>query len=200
MELFARLRAALARYGWNMGPTTETLRDALARMTPRAAQLVQRVALDGLDLPSLARRYGVTERSALMMLSRAVRELDGALAGSPTPPRPFEVELDELPRFLEGWTRGAAGGPAGSLVATVSARDALNASLAAQASAEESSPRRRYEGVLRWLAIAAIAALSGYLYWRDEARRAPAARPPAQPRTDAVRPPAQGAPRGPALR
>jgi hypothetical protein len=163
-------------------------------MTPRSAQLVQRVALDGLDLPALARRYGVTERSALMMLSRAVRELDGALEGRPSAPLPFEVEQDELPGFLEGWRRGASLGPAASLVAAVSARDALSATLAAQAAAEESSPRRRYEGALRWLAIAAIAALSGYLYWRDQARRAPTARPPAHPKTDAVRPPAQAAP------
>ena len=154
-----------------MTPTPGALLLAFKRMSPRAAQVVQRASLDGLGLGALARKYGVSQRAAGVLLLRSVRELDAALGGTEPRPLPYEFELASLPAFLEGWRRADPFGPAALLVASTAAREELSVALAAAAAAEEASPRRRREGWLRWLAIIAILALSAYLYWRDEVRR-----------------------------
>lgn len=143
---------------------------AFKRMPPRAAQIIERAALDGLRLGQLARHYGVTEQAAGVLLMRSVRALDAALSEHSVAALPFEAELAALPEFLEGWTRGSPVGPAATLVASAVMRDELKVALARAAAAEAARPGRRHEGWLRWVAIALIVALSVYLYWRDVAR------------------------------
>lgn len=154
-----------------MAYTAAALLRAFEAMPPRAAQIIQRVAFDGLEVRALASLYGVSERAAAVLLLRATRELDAALQDRAAVAAPHERELEALPTFLDAWGRRAPVGPAASLVASAARRDELDAARAAAAAEAERSPRRRRETWLRWLTVALIVALSVFLSWRELTQR-----------------------------
>ncbi|MEW5742020.1 MAG: hypothetical protein AB1938_24105 [Myxococcota bacterium] len=72
------------------------IHEALARTPPRSAQVVMRVGLDGWTLPELASRYGVSAQAGAVLLLRALRDFDAAVArrSTPAPPLPDDEERD----------------------------------------------------------------------------------------------------------
>jgi hypothetical protein len=161
------------------------LHEVLLRTPPRSAEVLSRVALDGWTVSTLAERYGIELASARRLLLRAARDFDAAAhhARTPAPPLADDVEqalADALAASLDGQAPSEAVRPlADALAALARHRDEVKRRLSEAELVAASSPARRRERWLNRLAIAALLALSAWLYWREQHQPPPA--PPPRP-------------------
>jgi hypothetical protein len=154
---------------------------ALRELEPRAAAVLSRRLLEERSLDACAAFYGVSREAFSVLLLRAARSLTRA-AGLPSRPPASEEEETTWARMLAGALEGGAAPVAAALVPTVelcrrlrALRAQVREALEAAEREEAHSPRRHREEWLRRLVVAALLALTAYLYWtRPE-------EPPARP-------------------
>lgn len=86
------------------------LHDALVRCPPRSAEVVSRVGLDGWDLVTLARRYGVSDAAAAVLLLRAARDFRATVErhATPAPPLPDVQETSLAAQLAAALAAGSA--------------------------------------------------------------------------------------------
>lgn len=139
--------------------TPEELTRVLLAMPPRSAQVLGHRFLEGLTREGCAALYGITPEAWDLLLYRAAREFEGQRG-----PLPFEEEQRQaaaLRAQLEDRH---------PLLELVTHRDEVRRLLDQAEQAAEASPARKRETVLRWIAIATIAVLSGYFYLQQQER------------------------------
>lgn len=165
--------------------------DALFRLLtaapPRSADVVKRVALQGMGWPELATLYGVTVPQVQLLVFRAFLDVgSGGSARVPDEREPAEVEvmLSAAPGSGEGaqarklWDR------------LTQSRDALKVKLDRAAAEHAASPDRDRDEWLRRIAIVMVLALTAYFWWREEHKPRPP--PQKRPITAPVTPPQPG--------
>lgn len=154
---------------------------ALRSLEPRPAALLSRWLVEERSVDDCATFYGVSREACVLHLLRAAQALTRE-AGLPARPPVNDEEEATWARMLTGVLEGGAAPVAGALVSTVevcrrlrAVRAEVRAARAAAEREEADSPRRHREDWLRRLAIAALLALTAYLYWTRPAE------PPARP-------------------
>jgi hypothetical protein len=140
--------------------TPVELTQKLLSMPPRSAQVLGHRFVQGLDRDACAKLYGVTPEAWDVLLWRAARDFEGG----PVRPERFEDEQAHAATLRAQLEDGHA---LNELVAHRAEVQRLLDQAEAQA---EASPERKRETTLRWVAIAVIAALSAYFYWRQQER------------------------------
>jgi hypothetical protein len=161
------------------------LHDVLRQTPSRSAEILTRVSLDEWTLPELASRYGVPETSAATLLLRAARDFRAVAEGTrtPAPPLPDAAEAALATHLAQALQQASEQVPPevrahwDDLHALRVAREELRRRLEEAEAAAARAPSRMYESWLRRLAIAAILALSAWLYWRDRHAAPPAPTP-----------------------
>ena len=156
----------------------EQLRRLLKSLPPRSAQALSFRLLDGLTREECARAYGISLSAFDVMLLRAARDLAAAEQRAPQEPAiPFAEEQRlasalaatlESPRPAE--TRAAPAREAALLEELAAAAAPLEAAIRAAERAEEASPGRRRENLIRWALVAAIVLLTAYFYLHGRTR------------------------------
>ncbi|WP_241758092.1 hypothetical protein [Myxococcus landrumensis] len=143
---------------------------ALRELEPRAAALLTRRLVAGDALEACARFLGVSEAALSVSLLRAAVALTRRLNPAARQPAEGEEEAAWARMLAAALEREAAPVPAG-LVPVVEVCRRLRAvsgevatGLEAATQEEQASPRRRREDWMRRLAVAALLALTAYLY------------------------------------
>lgn len=161
--------------------TPAALSEALRRLEPRPAAVLTRRLLEDRPLDACATFYGVSREAFSVTLLRAAQSLTRTL-GLPARQPTSDEEETTWARMLAETLEGGTAPVAAALVSTVevcqrlrATRVEVQAALEAAEREEESSPRRRRQDVLRRITIAALLALTAYLYWTRPAE------PPARP-------------------
>ena len=150
-----------------------TLHQGLNRMAPRSMQVLLRRFVEQRSRDQLATLYGLTLEQADLLVWRAARSFEAALAGHGEPgPLPLVEELEQAQRLAEN--------PSPALVAISELREPLQQALDRAAEEAEASPARAQEEWLRRVAIALVLAVAGYFYWREN--YGPKERKPPEPR------------------
>ncbi|MBL9036954.1 MAG: hypothetical protein JNG84_00435 [Archangium sp.] len=129
-----------------------TLQRALSRMEPRLAMVIERRFIDLRSAQDFAVLYGLTDGQADRLVWRASRALEAALAGAPAP-SPLDDAAEKA--AVESLERDL---PPAHLADVVAQREAVAAALARARAAYDAAPARTWEGVARWVAIAAVLA------------------------------------------
>ena len=149
---------------------------ALNRMEPRQLQVLLRRVVERRTREQFALLYGIDTEQADLLVWRAIRSFEAALASAPEPPvLSFDQETaearalanePELPPYIRGLAEHS---------------DDIEAGIERAEREAEASPSRSRENWLRRLAIALVLVIAAYLYWRDtyapKERRPPEARP-----------------------
>lgn len=153
--------------------TAEQLASALFTAPPREARILADRLLHGRTRAEAAALWGVGPDAADLMLLRAARAFEAALAQRPAAAPPeFGLEAT-LARELAGALEGRpASAPAEALAAplrqVVAEKAAVQSRWQALVLEAEASPRRRLETWARRLAILAILALVAFFEWRSQ--------------------------------
>ncbi|WXH32553.1 hypothetical protein WA016_06548 [Myxococcus stipitatus] len=165
---------------------------ALRDQEPRAAALLNRRLVVGDSLAACARFLGVSEAALSVSLLRAAVALARRLHSTAREPTEGEEEAAWARMLSAALEREDAPVPAG-LVPVVEVCRRLRAvggevaaGLEAATQEDQASPRRRREDWMRKLAVAALLALTAYLYLsrpQEPSRQPPP--PPRQPAPDA---------------
>lgn len=154
---------------------------ALRELEPRAAAVLARRLLEDRSHEACATFYGVSREAFSVLLLRAAQSLTRA-TGLPSRPPENEDEETTWARMLAEALEGGAAPVTEALSSTVevcrrlrAVRAEVRAAMEAAEREEALSPRRHREEWLRRLVVAALLALTAYLYWTrpDE--------PPARP-------------------
>jgi hypothetical protein len=161
--------------------TPAALCEALRTLEPRPAAVLSRRLLEDRSLDACATFYGVSREAFSLLLLRAAQSL--ALAtGLPARPPTSEAEEATWARMLAETLEGGTAPVSAALVSAVDVcrrlrtqRTEVRAALEAAEREEADSPRRRREEWLRRLVVAALLALTAYLYWTRPAE------PPTRP-------------------
>jgi hypothetical protein len=148
--------------------TVERLVPALASLQPHYAHVLRAWALlPAPSLSALAQLEGIGEHQASVLLLRAIRALEGALTAQAVAALDDAEEALASPRFAQALGAGQPNEGASLALTLCALAPELGPALEQARQTHERSPRQRLEGVLRWVAIAAILALSGWMYLRD---------------------------------
>jgi hypothetical protein len=131
--------------------TPDQLLTRLLALQPRFLQVLAHVAFEDGDVSSLAAKYAIGRPQAERLLSRALQSLEGSPVVNDDNDSQVTVFIQQNKTLLELRTHSAA----------------LKAGLSAAELREAQSPRRRYEPMLRWVAIVLIVGLSAYFWWKE---------------------------------
>jgi hypothetical protein len=168
----------------------DELAAALMRAPPRDTKVLSEWLLEGRGRAEAAAYWGVREDAADLMLLRAARALEAALANrAPGPPAEFGLEASHARALADA----LAGAPpaadlallAGLVKELVAHRDAVQARYRELQDQYEASPQARNETWGRRLAIVLVLALTAYFYWAEKNR-------PPEPRRFEERTPIRG--------
>ncbi|WP_342374699.1 hypothetical protein NVS55_25560 [Myxococcus stipitatus] len=165
---------------------------ALRELEPRAAALLTRRLVAGDSLTDCARFLGVPDAALSVSLLRAGVALTRSLSPTAREPAEGEEEAAWARMFAEALEREDAPVPTG-LVPVVEVcrrlrgvRGEVATGMEAATQEEQASPRRRREDWMRKLAVAALLALTAYLYLsRPQEPSRPPPPPPRQSPPDA---------------
>jgi hypothetical protein len=164
---------------------------ALRAMEPRPTAVLLRRLVEGRTLEGCAEFYGVSTQAFSVLLLRASVALAGHVGMPVREPAGEDEEAAWARMLTEALAREDAKLPTALVpVAEVCRRlramgPAVAAGMDAAASADAASPQRRREDWLRRLAVAALLALTAYLYMSREEE------PPRRPRPPIPATPAQ---------
>lgn len=137
-----------------------TLQRALNRMPPRLMLVLVQRFIEPRTPAEFATLYGLDEPHAELLVFKAARSLDAALAGQPEPgPIPLDQEW--------AGAKALSTGLPPHLADLVSQKATLTVALQRAALEAEASPARAREEWLRKIAIALVLGLAAYFYWRD---------------------------------
>jgi hypothetical protein len=150
-----------------------TLQAALGRMSPRLMQVLLRRFVEQRSREDFATLFGLSLEAADLLVWKAARALDAALAGVDEPgPLPRDEE--------DAASRAFAASPTEAVVALGEHRVPLQQALVRAELEAESSPAQIRENWLRRVAIVLVLAAASYFYWRDHF--GPTSRRPPEPR------------------
>ncbi len=142
----------------------------LTAAPPRSAEVVKRVALEGLGPLEVGALFGVDLARAEVLVFRAFLDVHSGGAARLSD----EAEATAVPAFFGRGEGGDTVRALRELEAGLRAhREALEAQLEAAARAWESSPARAREEWLRRAAIVLVLALSAFFYWREQHKPRP---------------------------
>lgn len=129
-------------------------------MSPRLMQVLLRRFVEQRTRAEFATLYGLSLEHADLLVWKAARSFEAALAGRDEPgPLPFEQEQASASAMVEA-------NPV-PITQLVEQREPLQRALHQAALEAEASPARAREEWLRRIAIAVVLALASYFYWRD---------------------------------
>ena len=141
----------------------------LLRQVPsRSAHVLAGRILEGVTREDSAARYCVSVEAYDVLLWRSARDLLAARRGEgPTRPLPYSEEAKLAAALAEALeTKGGTECPEAALLEELAVHaTVVRSALAAAERADDASPARRREDVVRWLAVAALVALTAYFYF-----------------------------------